>query len=254
MENQPGSLQRTMERSRLQEGSRQSGGTLVGAGGQWGAQLQARPGQPTEMLVPWKPTALVAPEERGGGWERWEAISSLACLSLRLVVINGNMEGLLWWLRRLRICLQCRRPGFDPWIGKVPWRREWLPTPVFLPGEFYGQRHLAGYSPWHHKELDTTERWTYTVEIWNLGRGWWWAEMCWTGGQWGLWMDLVSTCCSELLLSMSVSQRPAWSHWGGNRPLACLFPHRAYASSWIRGCWAHGWITRAQAQSHGTRE
>ena len=42
-------------------------------------------------------------------------------------------------------------------VGKIPWRREWLPTPVFLPGEFQGQRTLAGYSLWAHKELDTTE-------------------------------------------------------------------------------------------------
>ena len=41
-----------------------------------------------------------------------------------------------------RILLQCRRPGFNPWVGEVPWR-EWLPTPVFLPGEFHGQRGLA---------------------------------------------------------------------------------------------------------------
>ena len=41
--------------------------------------------------------------------------------------------GLPWWLRQQRICLQCRRPGFDPWARKIPWRREWQPTPVFLP-------------------------------------------------------------------------------------------------------------------------
>ena len=35
---------------------------------------------------------------------------------------------------------------FDPWVGKIPWRREWLPTPVIMPGEFHGQRNLAGYS------------------------------------------------------------------------------------------------------------
>ena len=40
---------------------------------------------------------------------------------------------------------------------KIPWRSEWLPTPVFLPGEFHGQRSLAGYSPWGLKESDTTE-------------------------------------------------------------------------------------------------
>ena len=37
-----------------------------------------------------------------------------------------------------RICLQCRRPGCNPWVGKIPWRREQLPTPVFFPGEFHG--------------------------------------------------------------------------------------------------------------------
>ena len=47
--------------------------------------------------------------------------------------------------------------GFDPWIGKIPWRREWLPTPVFWPGEFHGQRRLEGYGPWGCKEADTTE-------------------------------------------------------------------------------------------------
>ena len=41
-----------------------------------------------------------------------------------------------------------QEPGFDPCVRKIPWRREWLPTPVFLPGEFHGQRRLVGYSPW----------------------------------------------------------------------------------------------------------
>ena len=47
---------------------------------------------------------------------------------------------------------------FDPWVGKIPWRRAWQPTPVFLPGESHRQRSLAGYSPWGHKESGTTER------------------------------------------------------------------------------------------------
>ena len=47
----------------------------------------------------------------------------------------------LWWLRQ-RICLHCRRPRFNPWIGKIRWRREWQPTPVFLHGESHGQRSL----------------------------------------------------------------------------------------------------------------
>ena len=56
------------------------------------------------------------------------------------------------------IYLPSRRYGFDPWIGKVPWRRKWQPTPVFFPGEFHGQRSLTGYRPWGHKESDTIER------------------------------------------------------------------------------------------------
>ena len=51
----------------------------------------------------------------------------------------------------------CRRPErclFSPWVGKIPWRRAWQSTPVFLPGEPHGQRSLAGYS---HKDLDTAE-------------------------------------------------------------------------------------------------
>ena len=55
------------------------------------------------------------------------------------------------------ICLQCRRRGFHPWVGKIPWRRAWQPTPVFLPGESHGQRSLVGcYSPWGCKEPDVT--------------------------------------------------------------------------------------------------
>ena len=52
---------------------------------------------------------------------------------------------------------QCRRPQFDPWVGTIPWRREWLPTLVFLSGKFHGQRSPMGYSPRSHKESDTTE-------------------------------------------------------------------------------------------------
>ena len=55
---------------------------------------------------------------------------------------------------------QCRRDkrlGFDPWVGKIPWRRAQQPTPAFFPGESHGQRSLAGCSPWGHTESDTIE-------------------------------------------------------------------------------------------------
>ena len=52
---------------------------------------------------------------------------------------------------------------FNPWAGKIPWRRAWLPTSVFWPGEFHGQRSLVGFSTWGHKELDTTEQLTLSL-------------------------------------------------------------------------------------------
>jgi len=57
---------------------------------------------------------------------------------------------LLRWCSGKESTCQCRRRRrhrFDPWVGKIPWRREWLPTPVFLPGESHRQRSLMGYSP-----------------------------------------------------------------------------------------------------------
>ena len=52
--------------------------------------------------------------------------------------------------------------GFDPCVGKIPWRRKWQSTPVFLPGKSHGLRILVGYSPWGHKESDTAERLHFT--------------------------------------------------------------------------------------------
>ena len=59
---------------------------------------------------------------------------------------------------------------FDLWVRKIPWKREWQPTPVFLPGESHGQRSLQGYSPWGHKVFDVTER---LKEQQQCFRGWW---------------------------------------------------------------------------------
>ena len=55
-------------------------------------------------------------------------------------------------------CLQGQRPTFNPWVGKIPWRRKRPPTPVLLPWKSHGQRSLVGYSPWGHKESDMTEQ------------------------------------------------------------------------------------------------
>ena len=60
--------------------------------------------------------------------------------------------------QRLKRLPPCGRPRFNPWVGKIPRRRKWQSTPVFLPGESHGRRSLVGYSPRGRKELDTTER------------------------------------------------------------------------------------------------
>ena len=57
----------------------------------------------------------------------------------------------------VKICLQCRRPKFNPLVGKIPWRRILQPIPVFLHGKSHGQRSLVGYSPWDLKESDMTQ-------------------------------------------------------------------------------------------------
>ena len=58
------------------------------------------------------------------------------------------LRWLPWWLSGEESTCQCRGPRFYPWVGKIPWRRKWQPTPVFLPGKSNRQRSLAGYSPW----------------------------------------------------------------------------------------------------------
>ena len=54
-------------------------------------------------------------------------------------------------------CRKHKRCRFSPWVGKIPWRRAWQPTPVFLPGDSHGQRSLVVYGPWGHEESDTIE-------------------------------------------------------------------------------------------------
>ena len=86
-------------------------------------------------------------------------VVNLACTStLRASLVAQLVNGLL----------HCRWPGFDPRVGKIPWRRKWQPTPEFLPGEFHGQRTLVGYSPWGHKESGMTELLTLLLYIWKF--------------------------------------------------------------------------------------
>ena len=58
------------------------------------------------------------------------------------------------WLSGKEFACQCERCGFSPWVRKIPWRRKWQPTPVFLPGKSHGQRRLTGYSSWGCKRVE----------------------------------------------------------------------------------------------------
>ena len=71
-------------------------------------------------------------------------------------IISTHLYRLPWWLSSKESACQCRRRGFDPWVGKILWRRRWQPTSAFLIGKSHGQRSLAGNSPWGPKESDTT--------------------------------------------------------------------------------------------------
>ena len=76
-----------------------------------------------------------------------------ALLFFKKKIGKYNRFGLPWSFSGKESSCQCRRCGFDPWVRKIPCRRKWQPTPVFLPGESYGQRSLVGYSPWGRKRV-----------------------------------------------------------------------------------------------------
>ena len=78
-------------------------------------------------------------------------VSDIFSLSLKQQEFPGGSDG-------KASAYNVGRPGFDTWDRKIPRRRKWEPTPVFLCGKSHGWSSLVGYSPWGHKELDTTER------------------------------------------------------------------------------------------------
>ena len=87
-------------------------------------------------------------------------ITGVSCLASFMSAQLFKDKHTTRWLGGKKSACQCwrhRKCRFDPWVGKISWRREWQPTPVFLPGKFHGQRSLVGYSPWGHKQLDIIE-------------------------------------------------------------------------------------------------
>ena len=87
--------------------------------------------------------------------------SDLCLLILCLITRLSGILGVSPLAQRVEHLPAMQETGFDPWVRKIPWRRQWHPTPVLLPGKSHGWRSLVDYSPWNHKESDTTERFWY---------------------------------------------------------------------------------------------
>ena len=68
-------------------------------------------------------------------------------------------------------CRRLRRHELDSWVGKIPWRRKWQPTPIFLPGEFHAQRSLAGYNPWGRQSRTWLSNWAHRHAKYMLEKG-----------------------------------------------------------------------------------
>ena len=119
----------------------------------------------------WQPTPVFLPGESQGRGTWWAAISGVAQSRTRLKRLSSSssipFQGASLVAQWRRISLQGNRCGFDPWVRKTSWRREWHPIPLLLPGKSHGQRSLAGYSPWDLKESDTTSQLnkTYLLKI-----------------------------------------------------------------------------------------
>ena len=114
-----------------------------------------------------------------------------------------------------------RRFRFHPWVGKIPWRRKWKPTPVFLPGESHGQRSLVGCSAKDHKQLDTTEQHTHPASVSSFCCCSFIADLI-------LWMFTVSA----LYLKLSFLECLNYIHWLLSSSISS-FPPRI-SSTWIQ--------------------
>ena len=103
---------------------------------------------------------LLSRKRKNSGWRicKGRSSASSAAKVRKSKRLHPHGKGLPRWLSDKWFACQCRRQrrqGFDPWVGKIPWRRVWQPTPVFLPGEIPWTE--VGYSPWSHRELDMME-------------------------------------------------------------------------------------------------
>ena len=122
-------------------------------------------GAPVGKILPKSPNLNFLPslcETQGALFVSTSALYPFIPGTLTMKLENGRnrkrmliLNVLPKWLSGKESACQCRRlrrHGFDPWVGKIPWRKKWQPILVFLPGTSHGQRSLVDYSPWHRKE------------------------------------------------------------------------------------------------------
>ena len=124
---------------------------------QWG-RLERQGLDPWVGKIPWERKWQPTPVFLPGAFPWTEEPAGLQSMGSQRV--GHDWSNLACMHAAIKNKCQCWRPKrhwFDCWVRNIPWRRKWQPTPVFLPGKSYGQRSLAGYSPWGCKELDTTE-------------------------------------------------------------------------------------------------
>ena len=88
---------------------------------------------------------------------KFHQFSLCNCYNYYYLVLIMGLPGGLAGKEPTYQCKSCKRHKFSPWVGKIPWRRKWQPTLVFLPGKFHGQRRLVSYSLWGRKESDINE-------------------------------------------------------------------------------------------------
>ena len=98
-------------------------------------------------------------------------VLSLSRCTTKEVLKAHSMERTALVTPTVKCLLTMRETRFNPWVGKISWRRKWQPTPVFLPGKPHGWRNLVGCSPCGRKELDTTERPHFHFWPWILVSG-----------------------------------------------------------------------------------
>ena len=108
----------------------------------------------------WNPFAFVS--QLWGGAESSVGIVSINCIEFPSTALIIN------WYRLLDgQCRRCRRPGFNPWVGNIPWRRKWQPSPVFIPGKFHRPRSLVGYSRGVAESRTWLSEWAHARQGWS---------------------------------------------------------------------------------------